>query len=248
MAASDTAARLLAGAPHLSVGILTADLGRIDDELRRVEHTGIPMVHTDVMDGVFCPMLTVGTPFVAAQRTSLLKDVHLMVREPLEKVGAFVAAGADIITFQVESASNPHRVLQVLGDAVNANDPARGIVRGVAVSPGTPLEVLVPLLDDLEYVMILAINPGWSGQRFHPGTGARLARVREMVAAAGHPILVAVDGGITRANIGEVAALGPDVIVTGSAIFDGTSAVEANAAYMLAELTAGATRARPSGG
>ena len=86
------------------------------------------------MDGVFCPMLTVGAPFVAAQRTSLLKDVHLMIDEPLEKVGAFVKAGADMITFQVESAANPHRVLQVLGDAANANDPSRGILRGTATA------------------------------------------------------------------------------------------------------------------
>lgn len=236
MAADASVARLLTGAPQLSVGILTADLGRLDDELRRLERTGVTMVHTDVMDGVFCPMLTVGAPFVAAQRTSLAKDVHLMIDEPLEKVGAFVKAGADMITFQVESATNPHRVLQVLGDAANANDPSRGIVRGIALSPGTPLEVLPPLLDELDYVMLLAINPGWGGQRFVPATGARLVHVRKMVAATGRPIVVGVDGGVTRANIGSVAALGADVIVTGSAIFDGTADVEANAHHMLAQL------------
>lgn len=236
MAAAATVARLLGGAPQLSVGILTADLGHLDDELRRLERAGMTMVHTDVMDGVFCPMFTVGVPFVAAQRTSLLKDVHLMIDEPLEKVGTFVKAGADMITFQVESATNPHRVLQVLGDAANANDPSRGILRGVAVSPGTPLEVLPPLLDELDYVMLLAINPGWGGQRFVPATGARLARVRKLVAASGRPILVGVDGGVTKTNIGQVAVLGADVIVTGSAIFDGTADIEANAHHMLAQL------------
>jgi ribulose-phosphate 3-epimerase len=189
------------------------------------------------MDGVFCPMLTVGAPFVAAQRTALRKDVHLMIDEPLEKLGPFVRAGADMITFQVESASNPHRVLQVLGDAQHADDPARGILRGIAVSPGTPLEVLPPLLDDLDYVMLLAINPGWGGQAFHPGTADRVARTRAMIAASGRQILLGIDGGVTKGNIAQVATLGADIVVTGSAIFDGTPEVEANAAYMRSRLT-----------
>ena len=236
MAADGKVARLTGGAPQLSVGILTADLGHLDDELRRLERARMVMVHTDVMDGVFCPMLTVGAPFVAAQRTSLLKDVHLMIHEPLEKVGAFVKAGADMITFQVESATNPHRVLQVLGDAANANDPSRGIVRGVAVSPGTPLEMLSPLLDELDYVMLLAINPGWGGQHVIASTAARLARVRALVAASGRSIVVGVDGGVTKGNIADIAALGADIVVTGSAIFDGTPDVEANAAFMRSRL------------
>src|SRR5690242_13350798 len=154
MATTDVVAALARGGPHLSVGILTANLGALDEELRLLERGRAPMVHTDVMDGVFCPMFTVGAPLVGAQRTSVLKDVHLMIEEPLEKLAPFVRAGADIITFQVESARNPHRVPQALGEAKNANDPSRGIVRGVAVSPGTPLEVLEPLLGDLDYVLL----------------------------------------------------------------------------------------------
>lgn len=236
MAADATVARLLGDAPQLSVGILTADLAHLDNELHRLEAAEITIVHTDVMDGVFCPMLTVGAPFVAAQRTRLVKDVHLMIHEPLEQVAAFVAAGADMITFQVESASNPRRVLRVLGDATNVNDPARGILRGIALSPGTPLEVLPPLLDEVDYVMLLAIDPGWSGQRFARSTVARAARVRDMISAAGRPILLGIDGGVTRSNIGEIATLGADVIVTGSAIFDGTAEVVANAHAMRAGL------------
>src|SRR5512142_94341 len=128
MTTAAVVAGLARSAPNLSVGILTANLGALDEELRLLERGGVPMVHTDVMDGVFCPMLTVGAPFVAAQRTSALKDVHLMIDEPLEKLTPFVRAGADIVTFQVESARNPHRVLQVLGDAVHASDGSRGIV------------------------------------------------------------------------------------------------------------------------
>jgi len=236
MSRDDTRASLLAGSPQLSVGILTADLGHLADELARLEAAGMTMVHTDVMDGVFCPMLTVGAPFVAAQRSGLLKDVHLMIDEPLEKVSMFVKAGADMITFHVESAKNPHRVLQVLGDAQHADDPSRGIIRGIAVSPGTPLDVLPPLLDELDYVMLLAINPGWGGQAFHPGTAARLAHVRELIAGSGRDILLGVDGGVTKKNIGEVGAMGADIIVTGSAIFDGSGAVLENAAFMRAGL------------
>ena len=238
MPADAVLAQLLGDAPFLSVGILTADLAHLEDELRRLEAAGMRMVHTDVMDGLFCPMLTVGAPFVAAQRTSLLKDVHLMIEEPLDKIGPFVKAGADMITFHVESARNPHRVLQVLGDATNANDPARGVLRGIAVSPGTPLEVLPPLLDEVDHVMVLAINPGWGGQRFAASTAGRLARLREMIASSGRQILVGVDGGVTRANVAQVAAMGPDLIVTGSAVFDGTPGVEANARFMASQLRA----------
>lgn len=238
MTSADTVSRLRGSGPRISVGILTANLGTLDDELRLLERAGVEIVHTDVMDGVFCPMLTIGPPIVAAQRTRLLKDVHLMIEEPLTKVGAFVAAGADMITFQVESARNPHRVLQELGDVANVNDPGRGVIRGAAVSPGTPLEVLEPLLGDLEYVLLLAINPGWSGQKFHPATEARLARVRAMIAAGGHQVLVGIDGGITKANIAHVADLRPDVIVTGSAVFDGRAAEE-NARFMLSQLESG---------
>lgn len=233
VAAVDVGSVLRAEGPHISVGILTADLAALREEFALLERVGARLVHTDVMDGVFCPMFTVGPPFVAAQRTPLIKDVHLMIQDPLERVAAFVEAGADMITFQVESAPNPLRVLQVLGDAANANDPSHGIVRGLAVSPGTPLEVLEPLLDDLEYVLILAINPGWGGQRFRPGTARRLERVRAMIAANGRPALVGIDGGITKANISQIAQMRPDVVVAGSSIFDGTPAVEENARYML---------------
>lgn len=236
MAAADVGSVLRAEGPHISVGILTADLGALREEFALLERVGARLVHTDVMDGVFCPMFTVGPPFVAAQRTRLIKDVHLMIHDPLERVAAFVAAGADMLTFQVESAPNPLRVLQVLGDAANANDPSQRIIRGLAVSPGTPLEVLEPLLDDLEYLLILAINPGWGGQRFRAETERRIQRVRSMIEANGRPVLVGIDGGITRANITQVAQLGADVVVAGSSIFDGTHAVEENARYMLSAL------------
>lgn len=233
MAVADTIAALRASGPHLSIGVLTADLGHLADELALLERADARIVHTDVADGVFCPLFTVAAPFLKAQRTTLLKDAHLMIEDPLEKVAAFVEAGADMITFHVEGARQPHRVLQVLGAATNANDPDRGIVRGVGVNPSTPLDVLEPLLGDLEYVLLLAINPGWGGQPFLPGMEQRIERLRELLAAAGREdVLIGIDGAVTKANIARVAALGADIIVTGSAVFDGKAAAD-NARFML---------------
>jgi ribulose-phosphate 3-epimerase len=226
---------LRAAVPTVSVGVLTADLLALGGKLRLLDDAGVRVVHVDVMDGCFVPALTVGPAFVKALRTPLLKDVHLMIEDPLTKVADYAAAGADIITVHVESSVHVHRVLQHLGTLKNANDPARGIVRGVALNPGTPLEVLDPLLDQLDLVVLLAVNPGWSGQSFLDATRARAARLRETIARSGRSILVGIDGGVTRDNIGAVAATRADLIVTGSAVFDG-KAPAANARFMLDEV------------
>jgi ribulose-phosphate 3-epimerase len=217
--------------PTLSVGILTANLLSLGSELALLEGTGVRLLHVDVMDGCFCPMMTVGPPFIKALKTSLRKDIHLMVCDPLEKIAEYVAAGADILTIHVESGAHIHRALQQMRDMTNANDPARGIMRGIALNPGTPLEVLEPLLEEVDLVSILAVNPGWRGS-FIPSTGRRIARLRQTIAEAGRKILVAVDGGVTRKNVAEVAATGADIIVTGSAVFDGKAPKE-NAKFML---------------
>ncbi len=223
---------LLSSGPRLTVGMITADLGHLADEIGVLASAGVELVHIDVMDGVFCPMFTVGPPVVRAIRSPLLKDVHLMIDDPLSKVDAFVAAGADLITFHVEGARQPHRVLRVLGEAVNANDPERGLVRGIALNPSTPVDVVEPLLDDVEMVMVLAVDPGWGGQAFIPSTERRLERARSMIEASGRRILLGVDGGVTRDNVGRIAGMGVDLIVSGSAIFDGRAAAE-NATAML---------------
>jgi ribulose-phosphate 3-epimerase len=229
---------LLDGGVHLTIGINTADLGHLADEVRVLENARAEVVHIDVMDGVFCPMTTVGPPFLKAIKTPLLKDAHLMIVDPIDKVSDYVAAGADIITFQVESTRHPHRVLQVLGKAENANDPARGIIRGVAINPGTCVSVLEPLVDELEYILILAINPGWGGQKFIESTQRRLADAAQLIRRSGRKILLGVDGGVTKDNIGRVAAMGPNLIVTGSAVFDGKAPAD-NARYMLDQVRAG---------
>jgi len=223
---------LYAASPTLSVGLLTADLLTLGAELAVLERAGVRLAHVDVMDGCFVPMLTVGPPWMRALRTPLLKDAHLMISDPIAKVADYVAAGADILTVHAESGPHVHRVFQQLGKMTNANDGARGLVRGVALNPGTALEVLDPLLDEVELIVLLAVNPGWGGQAFIPSTFRRIEQLRRILGAQGRRILICVDGGITRSNIADVAAAGADIIVTGSAVFDGKAAEE-NARHML---------------
>lgn len=218
--------------PTISVGMLTADLANLGRDMALLEGTGVPIVHFDVMDGCFCPATTVGPPVVAAVETSMLKDVHLMIEAPLRKVGDYVKAGADMVTVHVESERYVRRTLVELGAMENANDAERGILRGVALNPGTPVSALEPLLDVVDYVLVLAVDPGWGGQRFGAPTPERVAQIRSLVGDHGNRVLVGVDGGVTRANIAEVAATGADIIVTGSAVFDGVDPA-GNAAFML---------------
>src|SRR5262245_5915356 len=174
-------------------------------DLARLEGTGVPLLHVDVMDGCFSPMMTVGPPLVKAMRTPLLKDVHLMITDPLEKLADYVSAGADVITVHVESCTHVHRVLQHLGTMENATAAAPGIVRRVPLQPGPPLEACEPPRGEVDLILLLAIDPGWGGQRFIPATMERIARARRLVEAAGRRILVGVDGGITKENIGSLA-------------------------------------------
>jgi len=217
-----TAQQLLDGGPKLSVGLLAADLLRLGDELLGLERAGHVIVHVDVMDGMFCPQFTVGPPVIKAIPENFVKDCHLMVHEPVDKVKAYVDAGAGIITCHVESTAHPHRVLQSLAGT--------GVLRGIALNPGTPLEVVEPLIDDLELLLLLAINPGWSGQKFIPRTERRVGAARELI--AGRNVVLGVDGGVTKANIEYVAGLGPDLVVSGSAIFDGAPPAD-NLSYMV---------------
>jgi len=230
---------LKAASPLVSVGVLTADMMDLRGQLKLIEDAGVRMLHFDVMDGQFCPMLTFGPPFVKAIDTPLLKDVHLVIEEPLSQVDAFVAAGADLVTLHVESSRYVHRALQRLGELENVNDPGRGIVRGVALNPGTPVETVRPLLDEIDLVVLVAVNPGWSGQPFASCTSAKLDDLARMFDSVDRDILIAVDGGIKKTNIGAVAGMGVDFIVTGSAVFDGKDP-GGNAAFMIETARAGA--------
>jgi ribulose-phosphate 3-epimerase len=219
--------------PTISVGVLTADLMNLEQEIAIIQNEGVKLLHIDVMDGSFCPVMTVGPPFIKGIRTSMMKDVHLMVDEPVGKVPEYVAAGADIVTVHAESTHHVHRAVQQLSNLKNTNDPDRGLVRGIALNPGTPLDALEPLLSEIDLVVLLAINPGWSGQKLTPWFCDRVVKAKRMLEQAGRPeVLVAIDGGVNRENIRMVGGLGADIIVTGSAVFDGKAAAE-NARFML---------------
>lgn len=228
-----TLARLRSVCPTVSVGVLSADLMRLAVELDRLQDAGVEMIHVDVMDGCFCPRMTVGDIYVKGLQTTLLKDVHLMVREPYSQLAHYVDAGADIITVHVEAAVHIHRVLQHLGSMEHAAGDGRGVVRGLALNPGTPVEWLTePLLEEVDMISVLGVDPGWSGQKMSSSTLGRIERVKQRMDASGKDILLCVDGGITKDNVADVAAAGADIVAAGSAVFAGGK-LEANFQYML---------------
>ena len=217
--------------PLLSAGILTADLTGLGAELDLVRGRA-DFVHVDVMDGKFCPQLTVGPGFLAAAAsTGVPVDAHLMVDEPGRILPDVVRAGVSIVTVHAEASRHPHRVLSELTSLSASVHP---VVRGYALNPGTPIGVIEPVLELIDLVLVLAVNPGWPGQEPAANTPRRVAAARELVESAGRPILVGVDGGVTLRNATEVAAWGADLVVSGSAIFDGRDA----AANLTAMLTA----------
>jgi ribulose-phosphate 3-epimerase len=191
--------------------------------------------HVDVMDGMFCPQLTVGPSFIkAVASTGVPVDAHLMVEDPLRMLPEVVNAGAGIVTVHAESGRHPHRALQEL---TWLSAGTRPVIRGYAINPGTPVQAIEPVLDLIDLVLVLAVNPGWSGQAPAANTARRIAAAREICRAADHPVLVGVDGGVTLANAADVASWGADLVVSGSAIFDGKNA-PGNLAAMLAALGA----------
>jgi len=216
---------LKAGAPHISVGALAADLLALGQDIARLEQSEARLLHFDVMDGCFVPMLTAGPPLIKAIKTSLLKDVHLVIEQPQEKLAEYAAAGADLIVVHVEACLHVHRVLQTLAGLRHVSDSERGVLRGIAINPGTPLYMLEPILEMVDAVELLGIEPGWGGQSLAPTTFARAAEIKRMIKATGRDILLMVDGGITKKNFAEIAKIGADIVVTGSAVFEGNDPV-----------------------
>jgi ribulose-phosphate 3-epimerase len=198
---------------------MSADLLHLGDEVERLGQAGVNVLHVDVMDGVFCPQMTAGPPLVAALPEGFLIDVHLMIVDPLEKIDAYVDAGADIITFHVESTPHPHRILQKLTE--------QGVIRGVALNPGTPIQAIEPLLDHVDLVLLLAVNPGWSGQQFIDATASRLCAVNKLIGR--RDVRVGIDGGVTLENAAAIGKLNPDLVVAGSAVFRADDLGEATA-------------------
>jgi ribulose-phosphate 3-epimerase len=213
--------------PALSVGAISADLMSMATDLGLLERGGVRLLHFDVMDGHFAPQLTIGPWFVKALTTSLLKDVHLMIENPYDAIPAYAAAGSDIITVHVESGRHIKAALHRIAAQKNVNDETRGIAAGIAVTPSSPVQAIEPFLDDVDMVTLVCVSPGLSGQKIDKAAFRRADQVRTMIAGTGRNILLCIDGGVTLGTIKTVVASRPDIVVSGSAVFE-NSAVAKN--------------------
>lgn len=197
----------------LAPSILSADFSNLLDDIRKVENAGCDMLHIDVMDGNFVPNITIGALVINSikDKTKLPLDVHLMIEKPERYVQNFVGAGANIITVHVEACVHLHRTIQLIKQ--------QGVKAGVALNPATPLHVLDYVIDDLDMVLIMSVNPGFGGQSFIPSIMNKISMLKERIDGKNLDIDIQVDGGINSSNIKLIVDAGANIIVAGSAVF-----------------------------
>jgi ribulose-phosphate 3-epimerase len=198
----------------IAPSILSADFSRLGEAVRLAEGAGADVIHVDIMDGHFVPNLTLGPQLVAAIRkdTRLPIDVHLMVENPRAFVPLFREAGADWISLHVEATVHLHKDLSLIRSL--------GAKAGAALNPATPLDTLEEVWSELDYILIMSVNPGWGGQSFIPSCRAKIRRLRDRIRALDRPILIEVDGGLKLDNVEDILRAGMDVVVAGSAVYD----------------------------
>ncbi|KUP22301.1 ribulose-phosphate 3-epimerase [Paenibacillus sp. DMB5] len=209
----------------LAPSILSADFAALGAEVAVAEASGGDWIHVDVMDGHFVPNITLGPPIVKAVKahTSLPLDVHLMIEHPERYIADFAAAGASVITVHAEACVHLHRVIHQIKEL--------GLMAGVAINPATPASAVREVLEDVDMVLVMTVNPGFGGQAFIPNTLRKIRQIREWAAEINHPNLrIEVDGGIAEDTAGLVAEAGADVLVAGNAVFgrpDRAAAIQA---------------------
>ncbi len=200
---------------RIAPSILAADFARLGEEIRAVEAGGADFIHVDVMDGHFVPNITIGPVVVKAIRaaTKLPFDVHLMISPVDPYIDEFAAAGADILTVHPEAGPHLHRTLQRI--------KAAGVKAGAALNPGTPVAAVEEVLEDLDLVLVMSVNPGFGGQKFISSQLKKIETLRKMIDRTGKDIMLEVDGGIDPSTAPKVIAAGATVLVAGSAVFRG---------------------------
>lgn len=197
----------------IAPSLLSADFARLGSEVAEAEVSGADWIHVDVMDGHFVPNITLGPPIVksVSAHTTLPLDVHLMIESPERYISDFAAAGAGVITVHAEACVHLHRVVHQIKEL--------GLLAGVAINPGTPASAVREVLDDVDMILVMTVNPGFGGQAFIPNTVRKIAQIRQWANEVNPDLRIEVDGGITEATAPLVVQAGADVLVAGNAVF-----------------------------